>query len=1023
MIGGTPSSTRAAPDATVAPTPSTGGGRLLVVSNRLPVTLARDATSGEWKATMSSGGLVSALSGLKRELEFTWIGWPGSVPGLAGAEQERVRQLLINEHRCVPVFLPEQIADLHYNGFSNSILWPLLHYCPGEIAFREDQWDAYHAANVMFADAVLEHLQDGDMVWVQDYHLMLLPALLRAKCADQFPHIKLGFFLHTPFPSSEIYRILPVRREILLGVLECDVVGFHTWDYARHFLSSCTRILGLSTLPNGVEYEGRMVHVGTFPIGIDPDQFIAGLAKPAVQERLATLRSKFQGVKMIVGVDRLDYIKGVPLRLLAFEVFLSRHPEWIGKCVLVQVAVPSRTDVDEYQQLRSTVNELVGRINGQYGTVEFMPIHLLNKSVQFDELVALYAAADVCVVSSTRDGMNLVCGEYVAAQRDGKGVLIMSEFAGAAQSLDGSILVNPWNTDELAQAYHQAVTMDLPTRAANHAKMWRYVTKYTARHWGTSFIDELRRVGDELDLRMRTLPHLAPARVLAAMSSASPVAAVSPVPLPRLAATKSKDLLLFAPTTAPSPTPSKCSTTSAATSLASARRMLRDNVLRPFTTANLRVLFLDLGGTLTPGDRVLPDFAHPPAHVLGLLHAVARLPNTAVYLMSGRARRHLSAWLAHETADVGIGVIAEHGCFFRHPPTVRRRIAAAVFGAKAEPGMEETGDLARSTLAASHAAAVANGDAWVRLATHVDGAWRETIRPLFQHYTDRTPGSFIEDKEVNLSWHYRLGADPEFGAWQAAELQVNVEKMLAHLPVSIVLGNKSLELRPANVDKASAVRAILRDLDALAAVEGYTLGNPTRCVLAVGDGKTDEVVFTYLAAGGGASTLATPAGTARASPTGDDAIRPTAAPVPTPVAVANRGGANAAPVPAPVVVSAAAARTDPMNTTVTITVAPVPAPAVAVANRPMAPVPAPGAVSGAAAAGTGPMSTAVTITVGKKQTAAKYFVDAVVDVHALLALLPMADADPALVAEELGDMKASLRVDAEAQRTPAQVAS
>ncbi|KNE72210.1 hypothetical protein AMAG_16693 [Allomyces macrogynus ATCC 38327] len=383
MIGGTSSTTRAAatvPDAAAAgPAPSTGGGRLLVVSNRLPVTLARDAVSGEWKATMSSGGLVSALSGLKRELEFTWIGWPGAVAGLTGAEQER------------------QIADMHYNGFSNSILWPMLHYCPGEIAFREDQWDAYHAANVMFADAVLEHLQDGDMVWVQDYHLMLLPALLRAKCADQFPHIKLGFFLHTPFPSSEIYRILPVRREILLGILECDVVGFHTWDYARHFLSSCTRILGLSTLPNGVEYEGRMVHVGTFPIGIDPDQFIA--------------------------------------------VFLfAAPPSGSGKCVLVQVAVPSRPDVDEYQQLRSTVNELVGRINGQYGTVEFMPIHLLNKSVQFDELVALYAAADVCVVSSTRDGMNLVCGEYVAAQRDGKGVLIMSEFAGAAQSLDGSIL-------------------------------------------------------------------------------------------------------------------------------------------------------------------------------------------------------------------------------------------------------------------------------------------------------------------------------------------------------------------------------------------------------------------------------------------------------------------------------------------------------------------------------------------------------------------------------------------------------
>lgn len=221
--------------------------------------------------------------------------------------------------------------------------------------------------------------------------------------------IKIGFFLHTPFPSSEIYRILPVRREILLGILHCDLIGFHTYDYARHFLSSCTRILGLPTMPNGAEFEGRYVHVGTYPIGIEPSQFEEGLRRESVQARIKALERKFESVKIIVGVDRLDYIKGVPQKLHALETFLQDHPEWIGKVVLVQVAVPSRQDVEEYQNLRAIVNEAVGRINGRFGTVESMPIHFLHRSVSFDELCALYAISDACLVTSTRDGMNLVC--------------------------------------------------------------------------------------------------------------------------------------------------------------------------------------------------------------------------------------------------------------------------------------------------------------------------------------------------------------------------------------------------------------------------------------------------------------------------------------------------------------------------------------------------------------------------------------------------------------------------------------
>ncbi|KZV68196.1 glycosyltransferase family 20 protein [Peniophora sp. CONT] len=473
---------------------------------------------------MSSGGLVSALAGAKKSMKFTWIGWPGFyVPPKDRAVLDKRLQ---EEYSCSAVYLDDDVADKHYNGFSNSILWPLFHYHPGEMNFDEEHWLAYRQANYAFAETVRALIRPNSMVWVQDYHLMLLPMILRglvtaesstgeytrnelAKIADgidtegdiassggdkTIENVKIGFFLHTPFPSSEIYRILPVRREILLGILYCDLIGFHTYDYARHFLSSCTRILSLPTMPNGVEFEGRLVHVGTFPIGIDPSSFTKNLEKDSVKKRIAALEQRFNGVKVIVGVDRLDYIKGVPQKLHALELFLTQHPEWIGKVVLAQLAVPSRQDVEEYQNLRATVNELVGRINGRFGTVEFMPIHFMHKSLPFDELCALYAVSDVCLVTSTRDGMNLVSYEYIACQQERQGAMILSEFAGAAQSLNGSIVVNPWDSQQVADAIHEAVTKPAEVRAEDHAKLYKYVCKYSAAFWGTSFVKEMLRI-------------------------------------------------------------------------------------------------------------------------------------------------------------------------------------------------------------------------------------------------------------------------------------------------------------------------------------------------------------------------------------------------------------------------------------------------------------------------------------------------------------------------------------------------
>lgn len=480
--------------------------RLIVVANRLPVSAYKDR-EGRWRLQVSAGGLVSALMGVGN-IETRWIGWPG-VYIEEGAERDELTEALEGEGYA-PVYMDQKTCDLHYNGFCNSVLWQLFHYVPlnidsklSETRTLQFQWAAHQLANREFAKVVLRHYQPGDIVWVQDYHLMLLPAVLKEK----HPQMKVGFFLHTPFPSSEIYRTLPVREELLRSVLRSDLIGFHTYDYARHFVSACTRILGLEGTPAGVEDNGSLTRVAAFPIGIDPDRFTAALESPEVRANVAQLLNRYAGRKVMLGVDRLDMIKGIPQKLLAFEKFLEEHPEWRDKVLLVQIAVPSRTDVPEYQRLRSMVHEVVGRINGQYGTLTHVPIYHLDRQLSFDELVALYAITDVALVTSLRDGMNLVSYEYVACQRDNAGVLILSEFAGAAQSLGaGAILVNPWNINDLAHAIEYALTMSDAERRERHRQNYMHVTIHTAQTWADTFISELNDTHVEAELRTKNIP-------------------------------------------------------------------------------------------------------------------------------------------------------------------------------------------------------------------------------------------------------------------------------------------------------------------------------------------------------------------------------------------------------------------------------------------------------------------------------------------------------------------------------------
>ncbi|KAJ3174032.1 Trehalose-6-P synthase/phosphatase complex synthase subunit [Irineochytrium annulatum] len=732
--------------------------RLIVVSNRLPITITKDAKD-QWKFSMSSGGLVSALSGVN--MKFTWFGWPGlEIPN--PSERELVVDRLAEDHSAVPVFVSDQLADLHYNGFSNSILWPLFHYQVGDVNFDEEYWEAYQQVNVAFCEALAKHVQDGDMIWIQDYHLMLLPSLLREKLTDM-PNVKIGFFLHTPFPSSEIYRILPVRKQILLGVLQSDLIGFHTYDYARHFLSSCTRILGLHSVSNGVEFEGRQVHVGPFPIGIDPVKFFDGLKKESIIKRINGLQERFNGIKVLVGVDRLDYIKGVPQKLLAFEQFLSDHPEWVGKVVLIQVAVPSRQDVEEYQQLQNVVNGLVGRINGRFGTIEFTPIHFLHKSVNFDDLVSLYSIGDACLVTSTRDGMNLVSYEYIASQKSKNGVLILSEFAGAAQSLNGALLVNPWDKAMLADAIYEAVSMSEESRAEKHQKLHRYVEKYTASHWGKAFMMELQRVSVEFPRNFMKLPF--------------------------------------------------------------------DKITSLRHSPTKKVIFLDYDGTLMESHK-LPEYAQPSPRIVDMVKRLSDVPDYYVYILSGRSRHYLDLWFN----ETGVGLAAEHGCFYRHPKKLERILSDDDDDARSLPRSISSDNVDRQSQSSHPRGPRKIDNGWTVLSGDTKSSWRETIRPLFQHYTERTPGSFIEEKEINITWNY-TNADVEYGSWQAAELQSNLDTILSHMACQMIFGSKTLEVGPSLVGKATAGRSILKDLD---------LQPDELTIVAIGDGKTDEPLFHYI---------------------------------------------------------------------------------------------------------------------------------------------------------------------------------
>lgn len=472
--------------------------RYLIVSNRLPVTAV--VKDGNLELHPSTGGLATALKQVFAGSESVWIGWPGETGDLLRKARTQMEDGL-EKAGMVPVYLAAKQVERFYEGFSNGVLWPLFHYLLDTVRLDAwKDWEAYHEVNQKFAEAVAAEYRPGDRIWVQDYQLCLVPGMLR----KLLPDAAIGFFLHIPFPASGVFRILPWRRQILEGLLGADIIGFHTFSYARQFTSSLLRLIGLESDVDTVSYQGRFVRIGAFPISIDTEHFETASAHPEVTAQVEKIREQHAGCQILVGVDRLDYTKGLKRRVLAIERLLERHPELVGKFKFIQAAVPSRAGVEAYKQLRKQIDEVVGRVNGQYSTLGWSPVQYLYRGLSHEELLGLYRAADVMLVTPLRDGMNLVAKEFAACRQDDDGVLVLSEFAGAAWEMGEAIIVNPYDEDEMATAIHRALTMGEQERRFRMQRLRKRVRDWTVHDWVRQFDDAFTSAIEQNKAWLRT---------------------------------------------------------------------------------------------------------------------------------------------------------------------------------------------------------------------------------------------------------------------------------------------------------------------------------------------------------------------------------------------------------------------------------------------------------------------------------------------------------------------------------------
>jgi trehalose 6-phosphate synthase/phosphatase len=460
--------------------------KLIIVANRLPVKA--EFLNDQVHLEKSAGGLATGLDSLNISYDKHWIGWPGIY-----TQNEKENSMLsgaLAEYNFHPVFLTEDDVELYYEGYSNSTLWPLFHYFFAYTRHETKYWEAYQKVNRSFMEKVIKIAGCDDIIWVQDYQLMLLPGMIR----EHLPTVRIGFFLHIPFPSFELFRTLENRKEILTGLLGADLIGFHTYDYMRHFISSLYRITGIESDDNTFHFNNRTLSVDTFPMGINYKNFNIAHKDPEIKLLADEFRENYPDQKIVLSVDRLDYSKGLLQRLEGFRLLLNNHPEWENRVSLVMILVPSRDSVDKYHDLKIRIDETIGNINGKYSSPGWIPIHYFYKSFSFKELTAYYYESDVALVTPLRDGMNLVSKEYVSAKADKPGVLILSEMAGASVELTKAIRVNPNNAWEIADALHLALQMPAEKQKERLREMQKILKKRDIRKWAGDFIDELEKI-------------------------------------------------------------------------------------------------------------------------------------------------------------------------------------------------------------------------------------------------------------------------------------------------------------------------------------------------------------------------------------------------------------------------------------------------------------------------------------------------------------------------------------------------
>lgn len=696
--------------------------RLIVVSNRLPFQLQEKKKAVFMKE--SDGGLVSALkSYFEREPNkdaFSSVLWIGSADfPLVRWEKYKENPNAGGSFDVDPIFVETKTYNKFYNGFCNATVWPLFHYFPSIVEYDEDTFQSFLLVNRQFADKLLAILQPGDILWIHDYQLMQLPGLIR----EQVPDATIGFFLHIPFPSFEIFRLLhkPWKEKIVAGLLGADLIGFHTHEYVQHFLKTVQMVQGYDSQFRNIFMKERVVRAEMFPLGIDFEKFHNAGSKPKVIEQRKQIQNNFQGKKIIFSVDRLDYTKGVTHRLSGFERFLDQHSVWRGKVVFILVIVPSRQIITKYSERKKMIEEQVGRINGRYSSLEWQPIIYRYSNLSFDDLCALYQSADVGLITPIRDGMNLVAKEYVASQLN-KGVLILSELAGAANEMGEAILVNPMDEEEVAQSIYTALTMPQTEQEQKIELLQKRLRDYSVAHWVNDFLKQLDEV-KEHQYSQRT-KHIGPS-LLASITS-------------------------------------------------------------QYKKAAKRHLFLDYDGTLVPFSKH-PNLAIPNQELITLLRRIAQDEKTIVTIISGRDSHTLEGWFD----DLPVNLVAEHGA------TVRMK----------------------------------NGE-W-KHHREIDQSWKPIMRPTMELYTQRSPGSFVEEKTHTLAWHYR-NVHPELGFIRSRELLDNLQHLVRNTPLQIIDGNKVIEVRISGVDKGSVAKQFLD-------------GGQYDFIMAVGDDKTDEDMFKALA--------------------------------------------------------------------------------------------------------------------------------------------------------------------------------